>query len=66
MSLSQITVQFKGILKSLPFQILRFMADLLVYIKGVIGHEFEKVTNDHRFENLKKDRCLPRKNCTWI
>jgi hypothetical protein len=38
-----------------PFQILRAMADLLVrvraYVSDVIASRFEKVGNDHRFEN---------------
>jgi len=44
MSLSQITVRFKGILKSESFKILRSMSDLLVraYISDVIGCRFEK------------------------
>ena len=40
-----------------PFQILRSMADLLVrvrvraYVSDVIGRQFEKVRNGHRFDN---------------
>jgi hypothetical protein len=40
-----------------PFQILRSMADLLVRVRvkalvsDIIGRRFEKVRNDHRFEN---------------
>ena len=42
-SLSQITVRFKGILKSASFP------------NSQIYGQFEKVRNGHRYENLKKD-----------
>jgi hypothetical protein len=39
-----------------PFQMLRSMADLFIMVKAyIIGRRFEKVRNDHIFENLKKD-----------
>jgi hypothetical protein len=39
-----------------PFQMLRSMADLIIMVKTyIIGRRFEKVRNDHIFENLKKD-----------
>jgi hypothetical protein len=38
-----------------PFQMLRSMADLFIMVKAyIIGRRFEKVRNDHIFENLKK------------
>ena len=55
MSLSQITVWFKGIIKAVSFQILRSMAYLLfrvrAYISNIIRRRFEKVRSGHRFEN---------------
>ena len=54
-SLSLITFYLRVFSNRRPFQILRAMADLLVrvraYVSDVIASRFEKVGNDHRFEN---------------
>jgi len=63
-----------------PFQILRSMVRVRAYVSDVIRRRFEKVTNGHRFENLKKYidlriwkkdtdlryRSLWHRNQTWI
>jgi hypothetical protein len=53
-----------------PFQILRYIADLLfwirAYVSDVIGRPFVKVRNGYRFENLKKRlRSEVHMSVTW-
>lgn len=48
-SLSQIMVQFKGILKQNR-----------AYLRDIIGRRFEKVRNGHRFGNRTSIRVLHR------
>ena len=57
MSLSQITVRFKCILKSASFSISQIYVGfivrdrIMVYVSDGIWRQFEKVRNDNRFEN---------------
>ena len=52
-----------------PFQIFRYMVDLLVrdrpYVSDVIGRRFEKVRNDHRFENWMPIWWFEKRTLFW-